>query len=204
MDAKDDDLRTGQVEVRRSKGSPSRRNNDDAGTSGKVGAPVGNENALRHGLRSQRLGRKLEYIARQTIIFRRHVETAVLSARGEIGVFDAAVVQTSCEWLCYALKVKRLLRLNDDTLNSDQKVAYGKEVARAMSERDKALKMLGIHSTASASSMIYTVPLDDESDESLPAPVDDGGNVDGADTADTRTPDSTQPAPIATDDLWPV
>ena len=58
-------------------------------------APPGNSNALKHGLTIGTLPKGAAYIARMSAMLRRHLEDAALEARGQLGVYEIAVVNSA-------------------------------------------------------------------------------------------------------------
>ncbi len=82
----------------------------------KMGAPPKNKNHLRHGLTAGSLPRGCSYIARITNELRREIEKAVLSLKGEIGIADAAHVNTACRFERHAMLAQRWLRHEVNTL----------------------------------------------------------------------------------------
>ena len=134
------------------------------------GAPPGNRNSYKHGLRSTRLGPGMEYINRQAITYRKAVETETLGVRGKLGVWEQSLLQTATQWLITALKIERLLRFFDADLNNDQRVSYAEKCARALSERDKCLAKLGLDRVEHET--LYTLPqLPDEPEGQPTAPI---------------------------------
>jgi hypothetical protein len=106
------------------------------------GPPLGSRNAIRHGLRGAGLPsgcRKIETALNQ---FRRTLEDAVLEHRGEVSLVDAASVNSAYRWERHAQLAQRWLRLKGDTMNHTERLNYSREVARASSERDKAIAAL--------------------------------------------------------------
>jgi hypothetical protein len=140
---------------------------------------------MRHGLQSGLLPDGCSFITKQLSTFRRATEAAVLSQRGCLGVYETACVQTACEWYSHCLKARRWLRIAFDELSHDQRIAFSREAARALSERDRVLKNLGLDATGDDRSTIYTFAgLDD---------ADDDDN-EGANDTDDGTADDAPPA----------
>lgn len=127
------------------------------------GGQPGNANAMRHGLRSTRvrlvigtLPKSMHRIERNVIAFRRLIEAAVLDARGEIAVMDAALIQSACRHETHAQLAQRWLRLHADTLDAGQRLAYSKAVADASTARDKCLERLKLtHDAADAYAALF-------------------------------------------------
>ena len=126
--------------------TPSKNGTNKHNTKGKPrkGPPKGNRNNLRHGLRAGQLPLKCKYIQNQCDNIRRQLEDAVLALRGEITILDAACIQTCVKWERHGALALRWLRLEGETLKPSDRILFSREVARASSERDKALKDLGL------------------------------------------------------------
>ncbi len=111
------------------------------------GGQAGNANALRHGLRAVRLNlgsmpAKLKRVERSVNEFRRLIEAATIDAHGEIGVLQAAYIQSACRHETASQLAARWLRLNGDSLDPNQRLAYIKAAADASTNRDKCLERL--------------------------------------------------------------
>lgn len=121
------------------------------------GAPSGNRNAIRHGLTVQGFPPGCTYIQKQVASFRSALEVAIEQVRGAMGVFEIACIQTAVEWHTHALKARRWVRLEDEKLTIDQRIAYSREIARAFAERDKVLKALGLdfRTSPDAATILY-------------------------------------------------
>ena len=114
------------------------------GVKGRSGPPRGNENALRHGLKAGKLPRNARYIEHQMNNLRRQLEQAVMQAKGEVNLLDAASIQTAVKWERHGELALRWLRLEGDTLKPTERLQFSREIARASAERDKALQALGL------------------------------------------------------------
>lgn len=106
-----------------------------------MAAPTQNENARKHGLYSGSIGRGNGWIRRACATFQVALEAAVIDARGEVNIRDAAAIQTAIRWERHAQLAQKWLRLNPE-LEVEKKLHFSREVARASSERDKALDAL--------------------------------------------------------------
>lgn len=112
---------------------------------------AGNVNALQHGLRSDRpfgivpgtLGKGFGRIVRRIGEFKTAIEAAVMANRSEITLADACLIQTCLRWERHAQCAQKWLRDNPDLPPAD-KLNFSREIARASSERDKALANLGL------------------------------------------------------------
>ena len=134
------------------------------------GAPLGNENGhgnVRHGLKAGKLPPKCQYIEHQMNGLRRQLEKAVLEAKGAITLLDAAAIQTAMKWERHGALALRWLRLEGDALKPSDRLAFSREIARASSERDKALKDLHLDRDSKDSII-------DALYKRLPAPNGDG------------------------------
>lgn len=104
-----------------------------------------NDKRYRHGLT---IGAKLPagagYVARTTGQFRTALESAVVAAKGEITLIDAASIQSAVRWERHALLCQRWLVKEAAELSAGDRLAFSREIARASSERDKCLDRLGI------------------------------------------------------------
>ena len=110
-------------------------------------APPRNSNALKHGLSIGRLPKGAAYVANLTAKLRQALEDATLDIRGQVGVYELAVINSAIRWERHALLAQRWLRREAANLTPDQRLAFSREVARASSERDKCLKALGLYRT---------------------------------------------------------
>ena len=116
-----------------------------------MGAPVGNSNAVKHGLQAKNLlttgalPKGAGYVKRITNELRAAIENAVSDAKGEVCLHDSAVAQTAIRWERHALLAQKWLRLETDNLTPDQRLAFSRDIARASTERDKCLRELGLN-----------------------------------------------------------
>ena len=114
------------------------------GKPGRSGPPAGNTNALRHGLKAGKLPKQAQYIEHQMNRLRRELEDAVMQAKDEVNLLDAAHIQTAIKWERHGALALRWLRLEGDTLKPADRLAFSREIARASAERDRALAALGL------------------------------------------------------------
>ena len=75
------------------------------------------------------------------------LEDAVLANRNEVSILDAACIQTCLRWERHAALAQRWLVKADNELKPEQRLTFSREVARASSERDKALATLRLDAT---------------------------------------------------------
>lgn len=126
---------------------PGSRKNDPVRQEQRGGAPKGNSNGsgnVRHGLKAGKLPKDAKYIETQCNILRRQLEGAVLEARGEVSLVDAASVQTALKWERHGALCLRWLRLEGDKLKPLERMQFSREIARASTERDKSIAALGL------------------------------------------------------------
>ncbi len=110
------------------------------------GAGTGNRRAATHGLRmvNGRLPQGASWIRREADDMKRRLETAVIEAKGELSILDVATINEVVTWEKHRLLASRWLRLSHDELNHDQRLNFSREVAKSATERNKALRLLGI------------------------------------------------------------
>jgi hypothetical protein len=114
------------------------------GVKGRSGPAVGNTNAIRHGLKAGKLPRDARYIEHQMNALRRQLEEAVMQAKGEVGLVDAASIQTAVKWERHGALCLRWLRMECNVLKPEQRLTFSREIARASAERDKAIAALNL------------------------------------------------------------
>jgi hypothetical protein len=115
------------------------------------GAPAGNTNALKNGLRSGKFPPGTEYLSKEITRFKGLCVTAIAEIHGEVGFQQLALLQTAIEHYSHGLRVRRWLRVGWDDLTADQVLAYSREIGRAFDARDKVLKQLGIDAASKRS-----------------------------------------------------
>lgn len=129
----------------------------------KPGGQPGNSNNMRHGLRAGSLPGGARYIERDIRQFRKQVESAVLAQRGEIGVYQAALIQSSCRHEQRARLIHRWLHQAQEKSSSTTALRNGnssaskttstglsildrvqllRELSNASDSRDKCLERL--------------------------------------------------------------
>lgn len=121
------------------------------GKKGRSGAPKNNRNNLRHGLKAGQLPADAKYIEIRLNTFRQKLEDAVMLVRGEVSLVDAAAIQTCLRWERHAALAQRWLVKATDDLKPTERLNFSREIARASSERDKALAALKLDRDAKQS-----------------------------------------------------
>ncbi len=114
------------------------------GEPAKVGGQKGNRNHMRHGLTAGKLPKGCQFIENQLNGFRRKLEDIVLSNKGEISLSDAASIQTALKWERHGALALRWLTKQGDSLKPMESLAFSREIAKASTERDKALASIGL------------------------------------------------------------
>lgn len=105
-------------------------------------AGKGNRNALRHGLKAGALPAGCKHVEHQCNALRRQLEDAVIAIRGEISLVDAANIQTAIKWERHGALALRWLRVKGSGLKPMETLQFSREIAKASTERDKALAAL--------------------------------------------------------------
>jgi len=118
------------------------RFNETPGRRRKGGAPRNNRNHMRHGLRGGQLPKDCKYIEMRLNRFRRCLEDALLATRSEVTITDAAIIQTCLRWERHSALAQRWLVKANDELKPVERLSFSREIARASSERDKAIATL--------------------------------------------------------------
>jgi len=112
------------------------------GKPGRSGPVRENRNAIRHGLKAGKLPKGCQYIEIRLNSFRRQLEDSVMAAKGEVSLLDAAAIQTCLKWERHGCLAQRWLRLKETELKPNDLLQFSREIARASTERDKALATL--------------------------------------------------------------
>lgn len=132
----------------------------------KGGAPRGNNNSVRHGLKGGALPRDCKYLENRLNRFRRTIEAEVLRVKGTVSLLDAALIQSCIRWERHACLAHRWLVKQMDELKPEQKVMFSREICRASSERDKSLSALEISEETHNIWSIIDVPQIESPEES--------------------------------------
>jgi hypothetical protein len=144
------------------------------GKKGRSGPPIGNRNNMRHGLKAGKLPVDCAHIEHQLNALRRQLEDKVMEARGEVTMLDAANIQTAIRWERHSALALRWLRVAADKLKPTDQLTFSREIAKASTERDKALAVLGLDRDASEDlfAKLYAKPV-----LLMPAPDDAAANL---------------------------
>lgn len=134
------------------------------GKPGRSGPPKGNENATRHGMRGSKLPKGCAYIENRVNSLRRQVECALIEAKGEISIIDAAGVNSVLKWERHGLLAAHWLRKEADKLSVSDRLKFSEAIARASDARDKALRSLGLDAKPAAPWLIVANSTDAAAD----------------------------------------
>src|SRR5207248_10751590 len=86
--------------------------------------------------------------------FRRNLEDAVMKAKGEVSIIDAAAINSACKWERHGLLAQHWLRHAEDDadgeenkstrLSASDRLKFSEAIAKASDNRDKNLRTLGL------------------------------------------------------------
>jgi len=108
----------------------------------KRGGQPDNRNHLRHGLLAGKMPDDCKYLECRLNKFRRTLEDALIATKGEVSIVDAAMISTCLKWERHGGLALRWLRLGYQEMKSVERLTFSREIARASTERDRALAML--------------------------------------------------------------
>ena len=96
----------------------------------KGGAPIGSQNAIKHGVRGYlvtgRLPKSANYIRKQLGQLRRQLESAVAESHGEVTLYHAAVIQSTVRHEARATLLNRYLSTEKELSLSDRMGLLGR------------------------------------------------------------------------------
>jgi hypothetical protein len=96
----------------------------------------------------------LQYIEHRINGFRRHLEDEVSSKKGSVGIVDTAAINSACKWDRHGLLTQHWLRHEAENLSAGDRLKFSESIAKALDNRDKNLRMLGLDAVAPAPWMI--------------------------------------------------
>ena len=162
-------------------------------------APANNTNAVTHGLRMAlaKSPAGCHYIDVAVNAMRNALEALCLEVRGTLGTFERLCIHSACRWEKHSQLASRWLRLGEGDLSAADRLAYSREAARASSERDKSLKMLGLdkRDTGDVFDAIYQTPQDAPEQPAAEAASTAGGNGNGQHAAASEPEATTAEEP---------
>ena len=109
----------------------------------KRGAPKGNSNNMRHGLRAAKLPRDRRHVEHSTLAFRRALEAATASKHGSVSVQHAAYISSAVRHETTAQLAEAWLRVTPD-LTVTEKLDIRSRIDAATARRDRAVERLGL------------------------------------------------------------
>jgi hypothetical protein len=112
--------------------------------SSKGGAPLGDINSQRHGLRGSKLPKQCRYVERRLNRLRDEQETAVLAVKGEMSLLDAAAITSAVKWERHGLLAAHWLRHEADRLSAADRLRFSEAVAKASDNRDRNIRLLAL------------------------------------------------------------
>ncbi|MCI0643212.1 MAG: hypothetical protein L0Y72_06530 [Gemmataceae bacterium] len=114
------------------------------GKPGRSGPPKGNSNAQRHGMKGGKLPKGCMYIEHRVNSLRRQMETALMEAKGEINIIDAAAINSILKWERHGLLAAHWLRKEADKLSASDRLRFSEAIAKASDNRDRNIRALGL------------------------------------------------------------
>jgi hypothetical protein len=133
------------------------------------GAPRGNYNSLRHGLRGSKLPKGCRHVENSCNDLRRQLEEAVVLLKREVNISDAAAINSAVKWERHGLLSAHWLRKEGATLSPADRLRFSEAVAKASDARDKAIRSLGLDQLENDSTP-WVIPARSE-------PVDGNGDL---------------------------
>jgi hypothetical protein len=114
------------------------------GKPGRSGPRERNQNATRHGMRGSKLPPGCKYIELQVNSLRRQIEEAVMAAKGEITITDAAAINSILKWERHGKLANHWLRKECDKLSASDRLRFSEAIAKASDYRDRNIRLLGL------------------------------------------------------------
>jgi hypothetical protein len=134
------------------------------------GPSKGSQNNFRHGMKAGKLPKELAYVENRINSFRRQLEEALMTAKGAIGITDAATINTACKHERHGALALHYLRHAE--LSPSDVLRFSAEAAKASNSRDKCIRALNLDrdSHSDLIQALYGPP------KALPAPATNGDN----------------------------
>jgi hypothetical protein len=108
----------------------------------KGGAPKGNRNSIRHGLRASSLPPGCSYLDGQLRSLRKGLRREIKRQHGDISLVHEASLQSALRHETRALLAARWLRIGGDELPLEQRLSLLAAISTATDARDRCLKLL--------------------------------------------------------------
>jgi len=106
-------------------------------------------------LRSGTIAAENTYLTRVLREFQKAVEADILERRGELSIYDAAILQSAIRHEGIAQLWIRHVRKEAKSLTTEQRLAIGREIRNATDARDKCLRELGLNKRDSQLDDLY-------------------------------------------------
>lgn len=101
-------------------------------------------NAMRHGMLSSKTPKGCKYIEGRVNNLRRQCEEALITVKGEIGIVDAAAINSVLKWERHGLLAAHWLRHEADKLSATERLKFSEAIAKASDNRDRSIRSLGL------------------------------------------------------------
>ena len=108
------------------------------------GPPPANRNAWRHGLYSPTRPQPGTYVDKMGNEYRRHIEERALAIYGEIGAYEAGLIQSATEATKTAMEIMDRVKKHSKEMSHDQILSSYAAYLRALDMRDRKAKELGL------------------------------------------------------------
>jgi hypothetical protein len=95
-------------------------------------------------MRGSRLPPGCRYIENRVNDLRRQIEAALLAAKGEINIVDAAAINSILKWERHGLLAAHWLRREAATLSASDRLRFSEAIARASDARDRCIRSLAL------------------------------------------------------------
>jgi hypothetical protein len=95
-------------------------------------------------MKGGKLPRGCQHIEHQVNALRRQIEEAVLAAKGEVNVVDAAAINSILKWERHGLLAQHWLRKDTDKLSVSDRLRFSEAIAKASDNRDRNIRLLGL------------------------------------------------------------
>lgn len=139
------------------------------------GAPTGNRNAVKHGLRSFEQGRwpaGASYVPRIVGKIGAGLRAELVRIHGATTIFSEALISTVQTHEARALLIERLLRRNKKHLSVVEQADLLEKIGRARDSRDRVLEKMGLRIRNDDDANPWGIP-------ALPAPETPNAELDG-------------------------
>jgi hypothetical protein len=95
-------------------------------------------------MRGGKLPKGCQYIENRVNALRRQVEEALIAVKGDIGIVDAAAINSILKWERHGLLAAHWLRKEADRLSASDRLRFSEAIAKASDNRDRAIRSLDL------------------------------------------------------------